>query len=382
MKLLRSMVFTGLYFLSSCNGTSLNSVFLTDDELSTNEQLSESKQYYDEGDFDKAEEIALKVYNSNINKENAAILLSYINLSQAGFDPFALSKNIMSSSENDDSIDTESGTSDGLLSMSEILNLQDSDYLAMSESEDNLGQYKIYIPNNDLDAIRANPELAIYHVNRAISFICPYMDTEVKLDGELGVDLDSRHITTECNKEENIASIKGHFAWSLAHLAEALVFYSLTMYSSEGLKPNITSYAENIQNEPPSQFVQSIGTLSSVIENVFPDSNGETMSGALFNDLETVNSTIGYMGNTLPSSLRNGLKKVTASISTSLDKIQDINSGANASGEIRDALTKGISKQLSKAIESKGLTGDDLSNACSALEGINSTAKLPSSCGS
>ena len=121
----------------------------------------------------------------------------------------------MSSSENDDSIDTESGTSDGLLSMSEILNLQDSDYLAMSEREDNLGQYKIYIPNNDLDAIRANPELAIYHVNRAISFICPYMDTEVKLDGELGVDFDKRHITTECNKEENIASIKGHFAWSL-----------------------------------------------------------------------------------------------------------------------------------------------------------------------
>ena len=382
MKLLRSMVFTGLYFLSSCNGTSLNSVFLTDDELSTNEQLSESKQYYDEGDFDKAEEIALKVYNSNINKENAAILLSYINLSQAGFDPFALSKNIMSSSENDDSIDTESGTSDGLLSMSEILNLQDSDYIAMSESEEQLGQYKIYIPNNDLDAIRANPELAIYHVNRAISFICPYMDTEVKLDGELGVDFDKRHITTECNKEENIASIKGHFAWSLAHLAEALVFYSLTMYSSEGLKPNITSYAENIQNEPPLQFVQSIGTLSSVIENVFPDSNGETMSGALFNDLETVNGTIGYMGNALPSSLRNGLKKVTASISTSLDKIQDINSGANASGEIRDALTKGISKQLSKAIESKGLTGSQLSDACSALEGINSSTTLPSGCGS
>ena len=134
----------------------------------------------------------------------------------------------MSSSENDDSIDT-GGTSDGLLSMSEILNLQDSDYIATIRKRRAIGHYKIYIPNNDLD-IKAKPELAIYHVNRAISFICPYMDTEVKLDGELGVDFDKRHITTECNKEENIASIKGHFAWSLAHLAEALVFYSRTMY--------------------------------------------------------------------------------------------------------------------------------------------------------
>ncbi len=383
MKLLRSMVFTGLYFLSSCNGTSLNSVFLTDDELSTNEQLSESKHYYDKGDFDKAEEMALKVYNSNINKENAAILLSYINLSQAGFDPFALSKNIMSSSEGDESIDKDSGTSDGLLSMSKILNLKDSDYLAMSESEENLGNYKVYIPNNNLEAIRANPKLAIYHVNRAISFICPYMDTEVKLDGELGVDFDSRHITSECNKEENIASIKGHFAWSLAHLAEALVFYSLTMYSSEGLKPNITAYAENIQNEPPLEFVRSIGTLSSIVENVFPDSNGETMSGALFNDLETVNRFIkSKLGEALPPSLRNGLLKVSASISESLDKSQDISSGVSASSEIRDALTQGISKQLSKAIENKGLTGGDLSAACAALEGINSSATLPSGCGS
>jgi hypothetical protein len=382
MKLLRSMIFTGLYFLNSCSGTSLNSVFLTDDELSTNEQLSESKQYYDEGKFDKAEALALKVYNSNINKENASILLSYISLSQAGFDPFALSKNIMSSSEDDESIDTDSGTSDGLLSMSKILNLKDADYLAMSASEEQLGEYKVYIPNNNLEVIRANPELAIFYVNKAISYICPYMDTEVKLDGELGVDLDSRHITSECNKDEAITSIKGHFAWSLAHLAEALVFYSLTMYSSQGIKPNVTLYSENIQNEPPSDFVQSIGTLSTVIENVFPDTNGETMSGALFNDLETVNGTISYMGNALPSSLRNGLKKVTASISKSLEKIQDISSGASASGEMKNALTQGISKQLSKAIEGKGLTGSQLSDACTALEGINGSATLPSSCGS
>jgi hypothetical protein len=288
----------------------------------------------------------------------------------------------MSSSVDDESIDTDSGTSDGLLSMSKILNLKDSDYTAMSTSEETLGEYKVYIPDNNLDAIRANPELPIFYVNKAIGYICPYMDTEVKLDGELGVDLDSRHITSECNKDEAITSIKGHFAWSLAHLAEALVFYSLTMYSSQGLKPNITLYSENIQNEPPAQFVKSIGTLSSVVENVFPDSNGETMSGALFNDLETVNGTISYMGNALPSSLRNGLKKVTASISKSLDKIQDIGSGVNASGEMKDALTKGISKQLSKAIEDKGLTGTDLSDACAALEGINNSATLPTSCGS
>ena len=67
---------------------------------------------------------------------------------------------------------------------------------------------------------------------------------------------------------KNIASIGGTYG-ALAHLAEAFVFYSLTMYSSEGLKPNITSYAENIQNELPLQFVQSIGTLSSVIEMSF-----------------------------------------------------------------------------------------------------------------
>ena len=382
MKLVKSTILLSSCFFYGCGGTSLNSVFLTDDELSTSQKLSESKQYYNDGDFEKAEQVALKVYESNINRENAAILLSYISLSRAGFDPFALSKNIMTSSEDDDSIDKDNGTSDGLLSMSKILNLKDSDFAAMSEEESKLGDYKVYIPDNNLDAIRANPELAIYHINNAIRYICPYMDTEVKLDGLVGADNDARHITTECNRNDGITSIKGHFAWSLAHLAEALVFYSVTMYSSQGIKPNITLYAENIQNESPLQFASSIGTLSNVVESIFPDAEGATMSGAMFNDLETVSNTLGYLGNSLPSSLANGLKKVTASITESLDRIQDISAGANASTEIKNALTKNFSKQLSKAIEQKGLSGSELTNACAALENLNSTTPLPASCGS
>ena len=89
--------------------------------MSSNERLSEAKYLYDKGKYDDAEQIAKEVYDSNVNKENASILLAYIGLSQAGFDPFALTKNIMSSSEDDDSIDKETGTQDGLLSMSQIL---------------------------------------------------------------------------------------------------------------------------------------------------------------------------------------------------------------------------------------------------------------------
>ena len=45
-----------------------------------------------------------------------------------------------------DSIDKDNGTSDGLLPMSKIHNLKDSDFAAMSEEESKLGDYKVYIP--------------------------------------------------------------------------------------------------------------------------------------------------------------------------------------------------------------------------------------------
>ena len=99
------------------------------------------------------------------------------------------------------------------------------------------------------------------------------------------------------------------------------------------------------------------------------------MSSALFNDLETVNGTIGYMGNALPSSLRNGLKKGYRGISTSLDKIQDINSGANASGEIRDALTKYF-ETIKQGHRKQRTNWKSVKYACSALEGINSSTTL------
>ena len=373
MGFLRFATFSCLLLTASCTANSPNSLFLTDEDLSSNEKLSEAKYLFDKGEYTEAETMAKEVYESNINKENAAILLSYIKLSQAGFDPFTLSKNIMSSSEEDDSINTETGTSDGLLSMSKILNLVDSDYESMSTSEEPLGSYTVYIPDNDLDSIRANPQLAIYHLNEAISYMCPYITEDVKLNSD--TEQDSRHTATSCDEDTAITTIKGHFAWSLAHLAEALVFYSVTMYSEDGANPNITKFSTEIADLSTAEFVSSISTLSNIVDSIFPDSN-ESMSAALFNDLETVNSTIAYIGSQLPSSISNGLLKVTASI----DTVQSVNSEISASSEIKNALTKKLSEKLAKEVEDQNLSGTDLTTACEALEAINSEITLPDSC--
>ena len=87
------------------------------------------------------------------------------------------------------------------------------------------------------------------------------MITDVKLnDGESG-DQDSRHNTEACGSETSVASIKGHFAWSLAHLAEALVFYSVTMYSDDGVEPNLTKFSSSMDSLSTSEFVSSIYTF-------------------------------------------------------------------------------------------------------------------------
>ena len=122
----------------------------------------------------------------------------------------------------------------------------------------------------------------------------------------------------------DVSTIKAHFAWTLAHLAESLVFYSVTMYS-DGQTPNLTKFSSELDSLSTSEFITSIGTLSSVVNSIFPDSE-ESMSVSLFKDLETVNSSIEYMGDYLPSSIANGLNKVTASIDESLNKIQETNS--------------------------------------------------------
>lgn len=367
-------------WLSACGDSNFNEMLLVSDKQKNalDQLLQEAKYHYDKGDADKAMALTEKAAAINPYNEETLILKAYIYLSRAGLDAFSLSKNLIEQSEKkaDDTTSATDKTSESFSAMASVLSLTPADLDTMGTSSTAAGtEYKLYYPY-PADQARSGGSLAITAINQAIATLCPLVADSTRSS------TDARH---SCEKSPYALqrSGKSHFAWALAHLGEAIAFYTVVLYDDGNGKPNVQDVADSIDKNNISQLVSRVTALQGAVSSIFPtgDAASNSMLNAMFSNLEATNKGFGAIEGVPPTVT----KTVSDSIENLKAKISKIGGTANESSKqneaLRNSLTTGLSTDLKKKIESTTNISDaDKIKACCAYRAINTQADDPSNC--
>lgn len=365
-----------MVMLSACGADSNVNKFIfsnqgDDEEF---EPLVERAQLlYDQGDMDKAAELAQKAIVVEPTNEKARILMGYISLSQAGVDPFIIADRLIALSktdaEDDGSTCSSLSSSGGggsaastLTAMSCLLNLSDTDYEKMGSFEDSedvpsiFANYPVLLPNSpgylfneetgetDPDSMRSQVG-TLYYLNKAIEFVCPFVNHSAT--GVIYSD-DARHNCTEVTYHRHLTT-KAHLVWGLAHLIEALAFNTILLYegdgsttlaesSSGGFSSNLLNRVTALNNANEfsslSEYANTLTTLKSNVDTVFKLPEGDESAGAsmLQSTLINLKTTSGAFGaiSGMPDSMTKSIEEVITKIEEIAGKLQDSGSGSES----------------------------------------------------
>ena len=346
--------------LTSCNESSINEIFVTSKQENSIDSLLEQAQYeYDRGNFSKALSFAEKAYNKNPNNEASAVLLGHVYLAQAGLDTFSLAQNLIS-----EGTSTASGdkTSNFFINTASAIGVSDEDLAALSTGS--FGDSSlIYIPKTATDARNSESEVVV-SLNKAISVLCPFIPEDVKLlSSELS---DERHSATNCAPSSFDTQQTGQsiFAFALAHLGEAIVFYNVIFKTDEGnTSSNIEQEIANLSNltSDPTAYATSITQISQVFST-----SEDSMIDAMLLDLEATNQALSEAG--VPS-------RVTNSVTKALTNVKEQVNGATNSDKLKQSLTSKVKEDLAEQITEVGATeGSDI---CESYKQITGAVNCP-----
>lgn len=365
--------------LSACGETNFNEILLTSDSQkeAIDQLLIEARYEYDKGNVDEALNLAEKAYSINPLGEETLILKANIYLSQAGLDAFGIADRL---------IDDQAGsnpegdkTASAFQALADIMNLSTVDFDAMADSSQVEGTtIKILYPRSAPDA-RDGGSPVLATINQAISTLCPLIQDSAKTVGDV------RH---QCEKSPDIQKIaKSHFAWSLAHLGEAIAFYTVVLYDNDNGVPNIQDALNGVDRNDVAALITRLTTVTTAINSIFPTgaTAESSMLNAMFADLDTTNKGFAAIVG-IPESVT---KKVSDAITNLKNKVSNIGSQSSAPNAaaskqneaLRNSLTSGMSTQLKTKIEAaNNLNEPDRIKACCAYRSINSQAATPSNC--
>ena len=368
----------GLLTLTACN---INSVLVTEDQENAIDQLLAEAQYeYDKGEFDAALAKAEKAHAIDTSYEASNVQLSYIYLAKSGIDIFNFAKKIIEQ-EKDEGTDKASQL---FTTLSSVVGIDSNElsYLTSDETR-TLAGVDISLPKSATEA-RVSASEIVANINKAISFLCPFVNDEAKLEGTSEDSLnDERHTLCDSTEQPRGQSGKANFAWGLAHLGEALAFYSVLFFQEEGqadsnLERGVAGLA---LIDTPSEYANQISALDDTIDAIFPtdaEASANSMLNAMFNNLEATNRGFGAAG--APDSFTSSISKAIVDIQS---KTEQLNSSVANSKALKSKLTKGLSKKLAKQIDDlpEGGSPEEVAEICSAFEEINEGAtSLPSRC--
>jgi hypothetical protein len=179
----------------------------------------------------------------------------------------------------------------------------------------------------------------------------------------------------------------------LAHLGEAIAFYSVVLYDDKGTNakgvsgPNIQRVSSSLDQTNVSKFLTDLTALSSAINKIFPTATADaadSMLNAMFNNLKVTSLAFAAMGGvpdsvtkSIDDSITN-LEAKVSKVSTTTDK-GATSDAAKQNAAIRNALTTSVATDLSKKIAN--LPTGQQTQACELFRSINSDpAKKPSGC--
>ncbi|MES2744241.1 MAG: hypothetical protein V4655_02395 [Bdellovibrionota bacterium] len=393
---LRSAAALGLVsFLTSCgaNGFNFNEMFVSKAQQESIDELMQEAQYeYDKGRYDNALGLTNQALDISPNATSPSILKSYVYLSKAGLDAINLSKKLIDA--NDSSAGktvttttpkTGDTTTDNFNILKTILNLTDTDYNAMG-IKDAIGGEAIYFPKSATLA-REGGSTTLDYINEAVKTLCPLVPSTSNPEG----DLDTRHA---CTKNPYIEGPRGrsNFAWALAHLGEAISFYSVVLYDSDGNGiPNLQAAIPtgNITLANAETFIRTLNSLNNALNAIFPTdptAAADSMLNALFADLKTTSTALASIPG-IPDEVGDSVQKSITDLQAKIDQITATTTQASAASAqneaLKNSLTKGVATQLESKIEStefQTLSPENKTQACCVYRNMNATAAAPTTC--
>jgi hypothetical protein len=379
------------WLLTACGGTNFNAFFTSEEQKKAQDQMRIQAQYeYDQGNNDKALEITAEILKANPYEEKTLILRSYAFLSKAGLDAFSLSKNLIDQADNTDtSNSTGDKTSDNLNQLADVIGLSDTDFNELGTK--NTSITTLYYPKSRTEARESLSEI-ISNIGNAVETLCPIIQAGAPKDSTK----DPRH-NCEASPLELQGRAQSHFAWALAHLGEAIAFYSVVLYDDGAVGADGKPLGANLQRVSASlnpkgdvsTFLTQLTALTNAINAIFPTGDAaaaDSMLNAMFNDMKVTSLAFAAMGG-VPESVT---KSIDESITSLEDKIAKISSStsngatsdaAKQNEAVRNALTTQMADQLSTKIATSNLDSTQKAQACDLYKSINSDpAKQPAGC--
>lgn len=365
-RMLMSLPILPLGILASCGEDSnFNSFFFADEGKTETvaEILAEADAEYNLGNFGDAQQLAEKAYNKDPNNEEAAVLLGYIYMSLAGVDSFQLASSLIEQSATE-TAKTKTGTatsssdcdsSDGavkaLCQLGDILGLTADDSKKLTTDS---GSASYRFPKQASEAREAQVKV-IELVNKAISYICPFVNTEAKVlianDSSRSSD-DSRHAASACKEgtKSGLLDAKSHYIWAFSHLIEGIAFYAVF---TEQLTP-LQAEIEGLDTSNPLTFVTELATISTAIDTILPteaEKASDSMLTAIFNDLDAAALAFGQIPG-IPESITSSITEAVAELKEQTKGIStdSIEGGDASAAAMKDQLTTEITSEVQSKI--------------------------------
>ncbi len=309
------------------------------------------------------------------------------------------------SSASTDSGSSSSSSTDPLSSLSEILGYTDDDVVHMTLDNNSLvledgsvlegapssgvfKDYPILLPKTAVDARAAGGDV-IQNINLAIHSLCPFVDDEVKVLGEIP---DPRHASDQCPDSHTILRQGGklYFVWAFAHLSEAIAFKKVVLYDPSGKGPNLTRRSDAL-GDPQSvgivEYVQGIKQLASVMDVVFPTDSQQSqvsMLSGMLNDLTATSKGFAMLPG-IPASLTKSIDETLNKLEAQKAKIKEasaksesqVSESEASNNALKETLTgelgEKIQAQILEKLDAGELTTEQKSNVCTAYSQISST---------
>jgi len=369
--------------------TNINQLFVSSAEKKSLESLLQKAEIaYDSGDFDTALDFAEQARDINSANERVVVLLGYIYLSKAGIDSFTLASGLTSLNSTKTTLTATTDAAATLSSLSTILGITTADLKIIADnSTSSLALFKDYdlLFPKKASVARASGIASLEFVNKAIAVICPFVDTEVK------IDTDSRHSATNCvpTTNDRFLRAKSHFLWAFSHLTEALAFYSVLLYQPTGkTQPNIQSRADQLKANSSSvsitDTVSYYNELTTAVDAIFPAGDADSQLAAVLADLKAVQKGFSVMAG-VPKSLTNSIDNSITTIESKRSSVSGATDSAKDAASLKNQLTAKMAASLSTQISTLAAANPaqfaaNKSALCSSYTSIAGSAAVPAEC--
>lgn len=347
--------------------------------------LALARIYFDRGELTKALTHGEKAFKLNPLSESAAVVLGFTYLGLAAITPFGLIEALSKSdqdkksdqSENSENNSENNSASTALGGMGQVLLLNEDDFKLLGHKNIDDPDLPVIEPVCAQTARSTVEKLKL--VNKAISVICAFVDSNARL-------LDETRHACDSTTGKRTKRTMSHLLWAFTHLVEALAFHSVVTFSTTDKgKTNLELRVDKIQDFNVTDisqipiFIQKLDQLVSLIDKVFPVSGkcSETMPQTqligLVNDLVSVSAAFGNM-NGVPESLTKSIKESVAQ----LEKAKEKTSGLSIAEEQSKALKADFTKKMSQVIATKinetssgNLSEEQKAKVCKSYQNIS-----------